>query len=668
MRVTQYGIARRRADCLLYPAAVTLVVVAEDNLDHQRVIAEVVRRLGHDVVVASDGAAALAAVREHRPALVVADVDMPHLDGFELCRAIRADPGLAATPVVLITAFVLPDDPRLAGTGALGVIGKPFGVPELGAELRRYVEQALATDPGRPALLDALLDCLDTGVLACDRSGRLLMMNKALRGAFSVRDHENTLADLSARHVVRRHDGGELAVQDWPLFRALRGELVDEFEMLVRDPQGRPHWYANNARPVHDEHGTVVAAVASVRDITDQYRNRQYQECKNEVMKALATRPDATDAGDRVLAAIGTTLGWSYLRLWLVDEVTDLLRPAAVHDVGDVPVPVPTSMGRGQFLAGRCWDTGDLIWVPDLADPAAPGLPRGVDRQNYKSGGAVPLRSGDRVIGVITFLSRSRLEPDPALGVLLTGIAGVVGAFLEHRRAEVLALHLAAATDEYMALAGHELRTPLTSIGSYVDLIAESSDATPLGELRELFEVVQRNSTQLRELVDRLLALAALESGTTPLESGPVDLTDLVTDRAAAITAEAAGRGIKIDAARLDPVTVPGDRERLGQVVAALLSNAVKFSPPDASIVVALVADEVSAQLSISDSGVGIPVAEQAKLFRRLYRGSNARHTGIPGSGLGLALCRVVVERHHGTISLASHESTGTTVKVRLPK
>jgi len=69
----------------------------------------------------------------------------------------------------------------------------------------------------------------------------------------------------------------------------------------------------------------------------------------------------------------------------------------------------------------------------------------------------------------------------------------------------------------------------------------------------------------------------------------------------------------------------------------------------------------------VTDNGPGVAPAEQPRLFRRLYRAGNARHTGIPGAGLGLALCRVVVERHHGSITLASHESTGTTVTVRLP-
>jgi signal transduction histidine kinase len=106
----------------------------------------------------------------------------------------------------------------------------------------------------------------------------------------------------------------------------------------------------------------------------------------------------------------------------------------------------------------------------------------------------------------------------------------------------------------------------------------------------------------------------------------------------------------------------------LRQVADALLSNAIKFSPPEAAVTVSLTDTGETAVLTITDIGVGISAAEQAKLFNRLYRGGNARHTGIPGSGLGLALCRVVVERHRGSIALSSHEATGTTVTVRLPQ
>ncbi|WP_179855713.1 hybrid sensor histidine kinase/response regulator [Paractinoplanes atraurantiacus] len=609
-----------------------LVVVAEDNLDHQRVIAQVIRRLGHEVVVAGDGRAGLAAVAEHRPALLVADVDMPEMDGLELCRSLRADPALAGTPVVLITAYLLPGDQRLQGVGALDVIGKPFGVPELSQRLGLILDNL---DKADDVTVKALLGTLDAGVVICDVTGRVTYGNAELPAAY-----EQILA------------------------RALAGERLRGIEVIDRD-----RWYAVNAAPIIAADGATTGAVAAFHDRTYEHRSREYQQCETEVLRVLADHTHAIDATDRILHAIGSTLGWPYVRLWLVDEVTDVLRPAGNYTApGERSLPTPASMSRGSGLAGSCWAKVESLWVPDIHARDSPVLPYVSSETAFQAGGAVPVRSGDRVIGVLSFFTYARQEPDPALTVLLTGVAGLIGAFLEQRRAEVLALHLAAATDEYIALVGHELRTPLTSIGAYVDLIAESPDETPMGEVREMLDVVQRNNVRLRDLVEKLLDLAALESGHAQLTIVPVDLSAVITEAVEAIAPSAAERRITIEAALPGELIVPGDRERLRQVADALLGNAVKFSGSDSTVTVALTDEHGDAVvLTVADQGVGVAPSEQARLFRRLYRGGNARHTGIPGAGLGLALCRVVVERHHGSITLASQEAAGTKVTVRLP-
>ncbi|MEV4350570.1 ATP-binding protein [Actinoplanes sp. NPDC049596] len=609
-----------------------LVVVAEDNLDHQRVIAQVIRRLGHEVVVADDGRAGLRAVAEHRPALLVADVDMPEMDGLELCRALRRDPELASTPVVLITAYLLPGDQRLEGVGALEVIGKPFGVPQLTEKLGSVLS---SLGKAEDVTVRALLDTLDAGVAICDAQGRITHSNTALPEAYGQ-----------------------------ALERALGGERLRDVEVIVQD-----RWYAVNAAPIVAADGTITGAVAAFHDRTYEHRSRQYQQCETEVLRVLADHTHAADATDRILHAIGSTLGWPYVRLWLVDEVTDVLRPAGNYTAArERPLPTPASMSRGSGLAGSCWAKADSIWVPDIHADDSPVLPYIAAESAFRTGGAVPVRSGDRVIGVLTFFTYALQEPDPALTVLLTGVTGLIGAFLEQRRAEVLALHLAAATDEYIALVGHELRTPLTSIGAYVDLIAESPDETPMGEVREMLDVVQRNNVRLRDLVEKLLDLAALESGHAQLTIGPVDLVEVVTDAIVAISPSAAERRIAFESTLPAELTLPGDRVRLRQVVDALLGNAVKFSGTDSTVRVVLTDEHGDAAvLTVADEGVGVAPSEQARLFRRLYRGGNARHTGIPGAGLGLALCRVVVERHHGSITLASQEAAGTKVTVRLP-
>ncbi|MFI5495108.1 ATP-binding protein [Actinoplanes sp. NPDC051859] len=653
------------------------VLVAEDDQDHQRLIAGVVRRLGHDVTVADDGRAALVAAAHRRPDLVVADVDMPEMDGLQLCRALRGDPVLADVPVVLVTALSMIDERRLRESGARAVIRKPFTLQQLSAALVPHLAQGEPPRKGRPPLVrdpaleqvfvEALLQSTDTGLCACDATGRMIMMNTVVRGFFGDDSAGIPLQEWAQHFALRHHDGSPLLAYDLPISRALRGEVVEHAGLLATDRRGRPRWLTINARPVCDPDGAVVGAVAAVHDITGEYKSSLYQACTTEVLKALAESRSAAEAHQEVVRTIGGTLGWRYVRLWLVDPVTGRLRlEASYTGPHERPLPAPASIARGQGLAGLCWQRGELVWVPDIHAADAPILPEVVAGSRFRAAGAVPVRSGEHVSGVLTFFSYDPQEPEPALAVLLTGIAGSVGAHLQQHRADDLEHHLAAATDEYIALVGHELRTPLTSIGAYVELIAEAPELTP--ELRGLAEVVDRNSRRLRQLVDQLLDLAALDGGHIGMQTCRVDLTELVAAAADTVRGPAADRRIVIDTNLAPDIVVPGDRGRLRQVADNLLDNAIKFSYDGATVSVQLTGDEETVVLTISDTGMGLSDEEQPDLFRRLHRGDNVRHSGIPGNGLGLALCRAVVEHHQGTITLSREHPTGTAVTVRLPR
>jgi signal transduction histidine kinase len=404
-----------------------------------------------------------------------------------------------------------------------------------------------------------------------------------------------------------------------------------------------------------------------VHDVTTEYRSRVYQTCKSEALRILAESPSAAAAADGVVRVLATSLSWPYVRLWILDPVLDRLRPAATHAAEQEQVlPLPTSFARGDGLAGACWERAEPIWVPDIRAADSPVLPEVAAASAYRAAGAIPVRSGDRITGVLTFFTYDPQEPEPALVLLLSGIAGSIGAYRERRRADELARNLAAATDEYVALVGHELRTPLTSITSYVQLIAENPDVT--GELRELVEVVDRNSRRLRRLIEQLLDLAALEAGHLLLAVDLVDLAAVAGASVARARSAAAGRGIAIDAGVPDSLTLTGDADRLTQMLDGLLDNAIKFSPDGSTVRVTATGDDDTVTLTVTDTGIGLPADEQPLLFRRLYRGDNARHRGIPGNGLGLALSRAIVERHRGTITLAPHHPAGTTVTVRLPR
>jgi CheY-like chemotaxis protein len=114
----------------------TTVVLAEDDGDIRAIAARILRRAGYDVIEAPDGSAALDAVRAHRPALVVSDIDMPGMSGIDLCLALRADPATAGLPVVFVSGSLIPGDPRPAAAGATAVLLKPFRPGELVSRVR----------------------------------------------------------------------------------------------------------------------------------------------------------------------------------------------------------------------------------------------------------------------------------------------------------------------------------------------------------------------------------------------------------------------------------------------------------------------------------------------------------------------------------------------------
>ncbi|SNS59000.1 His Kinase A (phospho-acceptor) domain-containing protein, partial [Actinoplanes regularis] len=251
---------------------------------------------------------------------------------------------------------------------------------------------------------------------------------------------------------------------------------------------------------------------------------------------------------------------------------------------------------------------------------------------------------------------------------LLSGIGAHVAEFLERRRAEDLTVELARSKDEYLGLVGHELRTPITSITAYVEMLRGADPGTIAEELPDLLDVLSRNSDALREIVDRLLDLVALDSGHAKLVREPVDLTAVVSAATEAVQPAADAAGLTMTAELRPGTTVAGDAARLRQVADQLLDNAVKHTKSEGRVIVTLTRpDPAAAELTVTDTGMGIPVEDHPRLFDRFYRSQRTRDQRIPGSGLGLPVTRAIIEWHRGKIRYVPTGESGTRVVVRLP-
>ncbi|ADB53785.1 multi-sensor signal transduction histidine kinase [Conexibacter woesei DSM 14684] len=221
--------------------------------------------------------------------------------------------------------------------------------------------------------------------------------------------------------------------------------------------------------------------------------------------------------------------------------------------------------------------------------------------------------------------------------------------------------------EEFFALVSHELRTPLTAILGYVELVLGEDGATIDEEQHRYLQIVERNAQRLLRLVGDLLFAAQVESGALLLEPGSVDLPRVTLEAVEAARPRAEDAGITLTAQIAPLVPCVGDRDRLAQVLDNLISNALKFTPSGGQVGVRLSAADGEARIDISDTGVGVPAEEHARLFDRFFRASNATTRAVPGVGLGLMIVRAIVAAHGGTIGVDSEVGVGTTFTVRLP-
>jgi two-component system phosphate regulon sensor histidine kinase PhoR len=216
--------------------------------------------------------------------------------------------------------------------------------------------------------------------------------------------------------------------------------------------------------------------------------------------------------------------------------------------------------------------------------------------------------------------------------------------------------------DEFLATVSHELRTPLTSIVGYLDLLDELHDPVHMGIASEL-AVIQRNVDQLSTIIGSLLAGA---DHAPALVRGRVDMTAMVEGAVRAAAARAEERGLALHA-RVEPgVAVEGDVGRLTQVVDALVSNALAFTP-SGRIDVVLAREGEEAVLSVADTGVGLSEEDQRHAFDRFFRAQSARDGAVPGLGLGLSIADRTVAAHGGRLRIASRLGHGTRVVASVP-
>jgi PAS domain S-box-containing protein len=684
------------------------ILVVDDRASDRLVVETILANPLYELVGAASGKEALRRVLERDFAVILLDVLLPDMDGFEVAAILKQRVRSRDTPILFLTADGADVGKLYRGysVGAVDYLIKPIDRDVLRAKVAIFVElyrkdqrikeqaEALieADRRARARELAELREASDKRYRDLAEAMLPVVWTAGADGAvryFSPRWYETTGqtedAALGWGWIAAVHPDDSGAREDsWRA--ALAAGNIWQLECRLRDRDGSYRWYQCRAVPERNEVGEVVGWLGTYTDCDELKRAHGAAEASARRAALLA----------EVGAALGSTLddreGLARAARLIVPRFADgcvvELRPED-PDPDDEPPPVvvvhsePALEARIVTLRRA---TGAHEWFVDVLGTGRPELLRNVtddslralarddlhlrrlQELNLQSAISVPLVVRERALGALTFLSTSPGQhfTDADLGLALD-LAHRAAIAVDNARLYRGARSAVAVRDEFLSIASHELRTPLTSLQLHLQLLQRQVDAGNGRNVREKLDKAVRQTRRLDKLIGNLLDVSRILAARMTLELEDVDLGQAAREVADRLGEDAARAGCTV-AVNIDgPVIGRWDRLRIDQVLTNLVANAIKYAP-DGPIEVEVHGNGQHVTLRVTDHGGGIPAEHAQRIFERFERFERPAAGPHPsGLGLGLYIVRHIVEAHGGTIALDS-PADGASFRVVLPR
>ena len=655
-------------------ASRTNVLLVDDNADNLLALSAVLDRLKLRLVQATSGARAVALAEEQEFAVIILDVQMPVLDGFETARMLRLRRGAEQTPIIFLTANSHDPAASLRGyaEGAVDFLVKPFDPAILRSKVSVFVSlyEARRTVQRQEALLrehaleaqrrqsearyQLLAEAVPQIVWTADVAGRITYANPAWMEFIGVPAEEMT----SWKHVIHPDDHAAVkAARD----RARGNQTVFDVTFRLRSRTGEYRWHMARAMPTRDAQGRLDGWVGTATDVDDQHRSEGRARFLAEASSALGASLDLREVLARVCAlAVPTVADLCAVHLRGEDG---LVREVAVGAelVERLASPGPEQLERLGVI--EVLRSGSSVFARD-ADPSS--TPLGLGRW-----ASVPLVSRGVVVGVLTIGRLPGMDPGLFTEEIALELSRRVALAADNARLYRESQEAIRLRDEFLSVASHELRTPLTplnlKLGMLRRLAEQAEDGTlPAPQVASEIGTAARHVQRLTNLVDHLLDVTRIRAGKLHLQLEVVDLAEVVRDSATRLTSVATEIGSVIEVEAPERVTGVWDRMRLEQIVTNLLSNALKYGRSNPVQVRIEEQGPAHVLLSVQDSGLGMDPSVLGRIFGRFERGHSGRN--FPGLGLGLYITRQIVTALEGSIGVESAPGQGSLFTVVLPR
>src|SRR6266566_3668802 len=573
---------------------------------------------------------------------------------------------------------------------------------------RRRAHFAEQEEQERANELEATFEAMADGVIVYDDKGHMLRTNAVARGLFAL---DNGLKPKFSLRLRRERKpalemldeyGQPLSEEQSPLSRILNGEVLtsaNAMDVMLRTQDGNELQLNVTGAPVYNFGGRPIGAICVYRDVTERRRlERRTQDALNALLamaEVLVQVPDdanssreypaveeqtpatVTEVARRLADLTCSILGCRRVGIIALEPETDILRPVVVvglsaeqeHQwradqqqysrLSDSPYPELVSRLRAHEVLLL-----DMTQPPFLDQP---------NPYRVRTMLLAPMFVGDQLVGLLLLDYGGVEHQYTAEEMALAGASAKLAALViererllyERAKAQANELALREANrrmDEFLGMAGHELRTPLTAISGNIQLAQRQVKKT-------LLDRAERQVRLQNRLVGDLLDISRIQANKIALKLETCDLVAVVREAVQDQCLLAPTRSIPLHVPAKRTVPVVADADRIGQVVTNYLTNALKYSAADRPVKVFLAIEGQMARVSVQDKGPGLSQTEQQAIWERFYQVERitVQSGSSTGLGLGLHICKTIIEQHRGQVGVQSSPGEGSTFWFNLP-
>jgi signal transduction histidine kinase/DNA-binding response OmpR family regulator len=590
------------------------VLLVDDRPENLLAMESILENLGQNLIRAESGREALRYLLVEDVALILLDVQMPGLNGFELAELIRERERTQHTPIIFVSATSRDEQYVFKGysLGAVDYLTKPFEPEILKSKVRFFT--------------------------------KLFQQNQEIKRQAALLERANSELD------------------------SLNTELEARVERRTAQLETANYELEN--------------------EITVRKQSEARLATEHTITRTLADAYNLETAAPIILQTFCEQLNAAICCLWLPDESRKTLSCVQIETAekaDDLSAFISESrkikIAPGVGLPGQVWEKNAPIWLPNTVRGDKFPRARFAAEIGLDCAVGFPIKIGREFYGSIEFFTRCEMPFDQNLINMLEVIGSEIGQFIQRKQLETERENLlwrekslreqaekaSRLKDEFLATVSHELRTPLNAILGWGQML-QTGKVTGVDHDRAL-ETIYRNAKSQAQLIDDLLDTSRLITGNLRLNLSPTSIVPIIESALDVVRPGAEAKGITLSAVySSESETITCDSHRLQQMIWNLLTNAVKFTPPDGSVEIRLEKITDAVKITISDSGQGISPEFLPFVFDRFRQADSSSTRSHDGLGLGLAIVRHLAELHGGSVQAASEgKGKGATFTITLP-